>query len=157
MRYIFLVVMLIFTVSSSALCRHNRQRARTNAIISVEQELIELEKRWNVAFLRKDLATLKSIMADDIVIVYGDGSRGTKAEDIASIGKGEQIETSMQDEFQVRVFGDAAVVMSRLTSTGIREGKAFRAQFRYIDVFEKRGGRWQCTVTQNTHIGKVTL
>ena len=157
MRHFYLVVMLVFTLSSPALCRHSRYRARTTARISVEHELIDLEKRWNEAFLRNDVATLKSIMADDIVIVYGDGSRATRAEDIASIGKGEQISTSIQDEFHVRVFGDAAVVMSRLTATGLREGKQFRAQFRYIDVYEKRGGRWQCTITQNTHIGKVTL
>ena len=96
-------------------------------------------------------------MADDIVIIYGDGTRGTKAKDIASIGEGEQVETNVLDDFQVRAFGDTAVVMSRLTSKGIRRGKRFNAQFRYIDVYEKRGERWQYVITQNTHIGKVEL
>ena len=101
---------------------------------------------------------MKSIMAEDIVIIYGDGSRGTRAEDIASIGVEEQIESNDLDDFQVRVHGDIAVVMSRLTATGMRHGKKFnKAQFRYIDVFEKRDGRWQCVITQNTHVGKVEL
>ena len=157
MRHIFVGAMFVFTIWFPALDRQTGPTMQTAATASVEQTLIELEKTWNAAFLRKDLATLERIMADDIVIVYGDGSRATKAKDLAGIGKGEQVTTSTQDEFQVRVYGDAAVVMSRLSSTGIREGKRFRAQFRYVDVFEKRDGRWQCTMTQNTHIGKVTL
>ena len=122
MRHVLLVAMLVVPISSPVICRASAHRVSTIASVSVEQELIELERHWNDAFLKKNLATLKSIMADDIVIVYGDGSQATKAEDIASIGKGEQIETSMQDEFQVRVYGDAAVVMSRLTSTGVQRG-----------------------------------
>jgi uncharacterized protein (TIGR02246 family) len=157
MRHFLVVAILVFNISSPA-PRGPQATQRTVASASVEQELIDLEKAWNAAFLSKDLATLARIMADDIVIVYGDGSRATKVEDIAHIGKGEHVTTSMQDEFQVRIFGDAAVVMSRLTATGLRDGKQFTAQqFRYIDVFEKRDGRWQCTITQNTHIGKVTL
>jgi ketosteroid isomerase-like protein len=50
-----------------------------------------------------------------------------------------------------------AVVMSRLTSSGLRQGKRFNAQFRYLDVYRKRNGRWQCVITQNTRIGKVDL
>jgi ketosteroid isomerase-like protein len=157
MRHIFVGAIFVFTIWSPVLGRQTGPTTRTVATTSVEQELIDLEKAWNAAFLRKDLATLRRTMADDIVIVYGDGSQATKAEDLASIGKGEQVRTSTQDDFHVRVYGDAAVVTSRLTSTGTREGKQFSAQFRYIDVFEKRDGRWQCTMTQNTHIGKVTL
>jgi ketosteroid isomerase-like protein len=157
MRHVIVIAIFVFTIWSTAVCRRAGATTENVATASVEQELIDLEKVWNAAFLRKDLTTLKRIMSDDIVIVYGDGSRATKAEDLASLGKEEQVTASTQDEFQVRVYGDAAVVMSRLTSAGIREGKQFTAQFRYIDVFEKRAGRWQCTMTQNTHIGKVTL
>ena len=133
--------------------QHQNQSYKVRNLI-IEQELIDLEKKWNDAVLKKDMATIKSIMADDIIIVYGDGSRSTKTEDIATIGKDEQIESTFQDEFEVRVFGDAAVVMSRITAKGVTGDKRFIRQFRYIDIFEKRGGRWQCIITQNTRIGK---
>jgi len=55
------------------------------------------------------------------------------------------------------VYEDVVVVTSRLTAKGIRHGKAFNAQFRFIDVFERTDGGWQCVITQNTHIGKVEL
>ena len=116
-----------------------------------------MEKKWNEAYLRKDVAVLNRILADDIIIIYGDGTRATKSEDIASIGLDEQIESSTLDDFQVQVYGDTAVVMSRLTASGVRQGKHFNAQFRYIDVYRKRDGRWQCVITQNTRIGKLEL
>lgn len=123
----------------------------------IEQQLIDVEKEWNEAYRRKDVAVLNRILADDIIIIYGDGTRATKSEDIASIGVDEEIESSTLDDFQVQVYRDTAVVMSRLTSSGVRHGKRFNAQFRYIDVYRKRDGRWQCVITQNTRIGKLEL
>ena len=160
MKRILAIVVVLLVASSLASCQVQTQQTdkSKNQSGTVEQELINLEKRLSEAFLNKDTGTMKSIMAEDIVIIYGDGSRGTRAEDIASIGVEEQIESNDLDDFQVRVHGDIAVVMSRLTATGMRHGKKFnKAQFRYIDVFEKRDGRWQCVITQNTHVGKVEL
>lgn len=156
MKRIFAIA--VFLVAASLFAFGQAERMQTGQIkdqSGVEQELINLAKRWNEAFLKKDIATLKSIMAEDIVIIYGDGSRGTRSEDIASIGKNEQIESSVPDDFQVRVYGDTAVMMSRLTVKGVRHGKKFNAQFRYLDVYRKRDGRWRCVITQNTRIGKV--
>jgi hypothetical protein len=73
MRHIFVGAIFVFIIWSPALGRQAGPTMQTVATTSVEQTLIELEKAWNAAFLRKDLATLKRIMADDIVIVYGDG------------------------------------------------------------------------------------
>ena len=160
MKRILAIVIFVAAVSSLASCQVERQQTEksNNKGGAVEQELINLEKRLSEAFLNKDIGTMKSIMADDIVIIYGDGSRGTRADDIASIGVDEQIESNDLDDFQVRVHGDIAVVMLRLTAKGIRHGKHFNnAKFRYIDVFERRDGRWQCVITQNTHVGKVEL
>ena len=157
MKQILAIAVLLVAASLFAFGQAERTQTKQSKdkIGDAEQELINLAKRWNEAFLNKDVATLKSIMAEDIVIIYGDGSRATRAEDIASIGKSEQIESSVPDDFQVQVYGDVAVMMSRLTVKGIRHGKKFNAQFRYLDVYRKRDERWQCVITQNTRIGKV--
>jgi ketosteroid isomerase-like protein len=159
MKRILIILVFLAGICSvvAAQATKNRSDSRKAQRGHIEQELIELEKRWNDAYRRKDVAMLNSILADDIVIIYGDGTRATKSQDIASIGVEEQIESSTLDDFQVQVYGDTAVVMSRLTSSGVRHGKKFTAQFRYVDIYRKRGGRWQCVVTQNTRIGKLDL
>ena len=159
MKRILIIFVLLTSVSSivTAQVTQNGLGSRKAKPSRIEQELIDLEKRWNDAYRRKDVAVLKSILADDIIIIYGDGTRSTKSEDISNIGLDEQIESSSLDDFQVQVYGDTAVVMSRLTSSGVRHGKVFTAQFRYVDIYRKRAGRWQCVVTQNTRIGKLDL
>ena len=155
-----LVTIVLLTVTCSVVVGQSKRNAVESPSVQpgrIEQQLIDLEKKWNEAYRRKDIAVLNRILANDIIIIYGDGTRATKSEDIASIGLDEQIESSTLDDFQVQVYGDTAVVMSRLTSSGVRHGKHFNAQFRYIDVYRKRAGRWQCVVTQNTRIGKLDL
>ena len=159
MRQILAIVVLMTAASSlvTGQAKRNRRESGQSQRGNIEQALINLEKKWNEAYRKKDVATLNSILADDIIIIYGDGTRATKSEDIASIGVDEQIESSTLDDFQVRVYKDTAVVMSRLTSSGVRHGKKFNAQFQYIDVYRRRDGRWQCVITQNTRIGKLEL
>ncbi len=140
MKRIPAIVIIIITASLFALGQIKTKSIRQikDSDNNVEKELINIAKKWNDAFLKRDTATLKSIMAEDIIIIYGDGSGGTREEDIASIGKNEQIESSVPDDFQVKVYGNTAVMMSRLTVKGIRHGKKFNAQFRYIDVYRQR-------------------
>jgi hypothetical protein len=67
----------------------------------------------------------------------------------------EQLESVVTDEFIVKSYDNFAVVMFKVTSKGIRHEKPFEGMFRYMDVFRKVDGRWQCIVSQNTRIGKI--
>ena len=40
----------------------------------------------------------------------------------------------------------------RSTDKGTYKGKDISSEFRWIDVFAKRGGRWQVVVSQGTNI-----
>ena len=156
-RTLVISVLLIATSVVVGQAKRNGRQSRPAQSSTIEQELIDLEKQWNEAYLQKDVGVLDRILADDIIIIYGDGTRATKWEDFASIGADEQIESSTLDDFQVRAYGDTAVVMSRVTANGVRHGKKFTAQFRYVNIYRKRAGRWQCVVSQNTRIGKLDL
>ncbi len=117
----------------------------------IEHELIALEYKWNAAFWRRDIKTLDSIIADDIIITYGNGKMANKQEELASFETG--IESSSLDDFKVKLYGDVAVVMFRLTAKGPKF-TATNNQFRYTDVFIKRDGRWQCVISHNTRVEK---
>jgi len=116
-----------------------------------EQELIALEHKWNAAFWRRDIRALDSLMADDIIITYGNGKMANKKQELASFETG--IESSSLDDFKVKLYGDVAVVMFRLMAKGPRFN-ATNIQFRYTDVFVKRDGRWQCVISHNTRVEK---
>ena len=120
---------------------------------SDQQILIELEQGWNEAFYRKDVAFIEALLADEFMATYEDGSQGDKARELVLTTEfNQQVESAIQDEFTVRVYGDTAVVWFRLHLVGIRQGQRAEVTFRYTDVWVLRDGRWRCVSTQSTKV-----
>jgi ketosteroid isomerase-like protein len=120
---------------------------------SDQQVLIELERGWNEAFYRKDVAFIENILADEFIATYDDGSRGDKAKELALAAEfNQQVESAIQDEFTVRVYRDTAVVWFTLRLVGIKQGQRGELTLRYTDVWVMRDGRWQCVSTQSTRV-----
>jgi ketosteroid isomerase-like protein len=57
-----------------------------------------------------------------------------------------------QDDYNVKVIGDAAIVTGRSTVKGTRDGKDWNGQERWTDMFVRRNGRWQAVATHASRI-----
>ena len=124
---------------------------------SDQQILIKLERSWNEAFYQKDLAFIQTILADEFIATYEDGSRGDKARELALAAEfNQQVESAVQDDFTVKVYRDTAVVWFTLNIVGIRQGQRAELNLRYTDVWVMRDGRWQCVSTQSTRVTPKT-
>ena len=134
-------------------CAATATGAQNRPVRSDQQILIQLERDWDAAFQRKDVAFLESVLADEFVATYGDGSRGDKAKEL-ELAKtfNKQVDSSTQDEFSVKVFGDTAIVWFTQTLVGPSKGQRLEVTFRYVDVFIWRDGRWQCVSSQSTRV-----
>lgn len=127
--------------------------SQRSPVKSDQQILIELEQAWNEAFYRKDVAVIQPILADEFIATYDDGSRGDREKELALAAEfDQQVESSIQDEFTVKIYGDTAVVWFTLHLVGIRQGERSPMTLRYTDVFVLRAGRWQCVSTQSTRV-----
>jgi ketosteroid isomerase-like protein len=120
---------------------------------SDQQVLIRLERSWNEAVYRKDVAFIDSILADEFIATYDDGSRGDKAKEMALVAEfNQQVESAIQDEFTVKVYGDTAVVWFTLRLVGTKQGQRSELTLRYTDVWVMRDDRWLCVSTQSTRV-----
>jgi ketosteroid isomerase-like protein len=147
MRHSLYLVLMVALASTSTVSTAQRQAP------SDQQVLIELEQRWNEAFYRKDVAFIQSVLADEFIATYDDGSRGDKAKELALAADfDQQVESAIQDEFTVKVYRDTAVVWFTLKIVGIRQGQKSELNLRYTDVWVIRDGRWQCVSTQSTRM-----
>lgn len=128
--------------------------ASQRTLVPSDQEvLIKLERGWNEAFYRKDIAFIEKILADEFVATYEDGSRGDKAKELAQVAEfNQQVESAVPDEFKVQVFRDTAVVWFTLRVTGIKQGQRAELTLRYTDVWVRRDGRWLCVSTHSTKV-----
>ena len=120
---------------------------------TVEQTLIELERGWNAAFYDRDVAFLESILADEFIVTYDDGTLGDKARELELAESfNQRVVSATQDDFIVRVYGDTAVVWFTLNVVGIRQGQEAELTLRYTDVWVQRDGRWLCVSSQSTRV-----
>ena len=130
--------------------------AQRREVKSDQQTLIELERSWNAAFYRKDLAVIENLLADEFVATYEDGSRGDKAKELSMVAAfNQQVDSATQDEFVVKVYGDTAVVWFSLHLVGPSQGRSLEIVLRYVDVFVWRAGRWQCVSSQSTKVAAI--
>ena len=127
--------------------------ARAQAVRSDQDVLIQLERQWNDAFYRKDMAFLQNVLADEYISTYEDGTKGDKAKELAATTTFNQhVDSSKQEDFIVKVYGDTAVVWFSLRLTGPKQGKPTEVLLRFVDVFVMRDGRWQCVSSQSTKV-----
>ena len=118
-----------------------------------EQELVQLERAWDAAFVAKDIRFIERVLADEFVATYGDGTRGDKAAELAqTLDFDQQVNSSVLDSFRVRIYGDTALVWFSRHMTGPKSGKVVSVSYRFVDVFVKRAGRWQCVSSQSTKV-----
>ena len=150
MKSILSVVVFVLAVACQVFAQAKPQAPAKGA--SVEQELIKLENDWNSALLKRDVAALSRIVADDWTGIP-EGAITTKAQSLANLRSGEDVYTSaIGDEWKVRVYGDAAVVLGRWTIKEQYKGKDVSGQYRFIDTWIKKDGRLQCVASAGTTI-----
>jgi ketosteroid isomerase-like protein len=126
---------------------------QTAAVKSDQQILVQLERDWDAAFRRRDVAFVAGILAEEFVATYSDGTRGNRDEELSRVANfDQQIDSSTLDEFTVKIYGDTAVVWMSQHLLGPSQGKPLAITFRYVDVFVFRDGRWQCVASQSTRV-----
>jgi ketosteroid isomerase-like protein len=109
-----------------------------------DAELISLQHEWMDAWRRRDREALERILAPEFIL--------TSARSDRLMPRDLWLETAMTrasaesfryDDFRVDVFGDAAVVRSRLSQVATVDGEPWNDTFMLTDVWIRRDGRWQ--------------
>jgi ketosteroid isomerase-like protein len=130
----------------------------------IEAEIIKLERDWANSPKNRDADTVRRVLADDVVITYPDGSTGTKADEVRTIESGAVTADSWEllDPKVTVLDADAAFITGRGI---IKNGKYkdpnskriidISGEYRFLDVYAKRDGRWQAIASQTTPIRKV--
>ena len=128
-------------------------RAYSQTARSDQDVLIQLERDWEDAFHRKDVGFIETVLADEFVVTYADGSRANKSRELMLAAEfNQQIDSRSLDEFVVKVYGDTAVVWFTQHLVGPSQGRPLALTFRYVDMFVMRAGRWQCVASQSTKV-----
>jgi ketosteroid isomerase-like protein len=118
------------------------------------REITQLVRDIHRAVIRRDHAFLERAFADDFVNVTWAGTVETKQQYLAAHRAGRRkFERSDLDDFQVRTYGNTALVFYRNRWKGRIPGKEMEeGTSRAIRVFVRRNGQWRCVAAQYTRL-----
>ena len=116
-------------------------------------ELTRLSDAWDKAIIRKDEKAIADNMAEDFRQIDPRANLETKKSFVAGILDPKlTIDPYTVEEFEVRLYGDTALLSGRTHMTGKYDGEVFESNYRYIDIYVRRNGAWKIVSVQITRI-----
>jgi len=116
-------------------------------------ELTRLSDAWDKAIVRKDEKAIADNMAEDFRQIDPSANLETKKSFVAGIVDPKlTIDPYTVEDFEVRLYGDTALLSGRTHMTGKYDGKVFESNYRYIDIYVRRGATWKIVSVQITRI-----
>jgi ketosteroid isomerase-like protein len=114
-------------------------------------ELTRLSNNWDKVIVAKDEKAVAGNMAEDFRIIDGHGNVENKAQFVAGIMDPKlTIDPYTVEDFEIRFYGDVALLSGRTLMTGRYDGEKFTSNYRYIDIYVKRAGAWKIVSVQIT-------
>lgn len=136
-KHLAVIALAIFGLSSLAYGQSKKG--------SVEDELVRLDKAWTFAELKGDKKAAAELIADDYLGTTQQGLVENKEQYLASLAP--NADSVRSDEYQIRIFGNTAIMTHRATVEGVRNMK-----FRSTHVWMKRGGKWRIVAHHGSRI-----
>lgn len=152
-----IVFFLGFALASPALAADKSEKTTAGKMSasSNEETLKKIDLDWTNAYPSRDTAVFTRVIADDWMGINPDGTTSNKTQQIDEIKSGAfAVESMKSSDVKIRVFGNAAVITGLGTLTGKQKGKDVSGDYRYMDVYVKREGKWQAVASQVTAVAK---
>ena len=133
----------------------------TNALFAqtkvskISEILIQMERDWSQADVKKDAAALNRILAEDWTGIDFQGVVMTKPDvlkEVALHSDATATESTEMVEMKIRIFGNTALVSGTEIETSHYKGKDSSGKYIWTDVFVLRNGRWQAVSSQSTKL-----
>ncbi|MFZ6875331.1 nuclear transport factor 2 family protein [Undibacterium sp. Di27W] len=144
------LLLVIFSLGLLSAQAADTRDAKSAALVS---QLTKLSDDWDIAIVRKDKAAIEANMAEDFRQIDGDGDLETKTSFVNGLMSDKlEIDPYKVEDFEVRLYGNVALLSGRTRMTGRYEGKPFTSHYRYIDMYVQRDGKWQIASVQITRL-----
>jgi len=115
--------------------------------------IIDLDKKRMTAMAQKDVATLNTLLADDLVYTHSSARLDTKQSLIGAMESGSTVYTSVEpSDVKAQDLGDTVVLTGSCRISVTSGGRLSSFGVRFTDVYANKGGRWQMVAWQSTRL-----
>jgi len=117
------------------------------------QAVIDLDKKRMQAMASKDVATLESLIADDLIYTHSSARLDTKRSLIDNMTSGSTVYTAVEpSDVKAQDLGDTVVLTGIAQIKVTANGNPLAFGVRFTDVYARRDGRWQMVTWQSTKL-----
>ena len=118
-----------------------------------EADILQLEAQWAKALQSRDTAVMERILAPEYVGVDPSGAAMSKAQEIALFRSGDlKFDSVSTGEQKVKVYIGGVIVTGQSTVKGKYKDQDISGDYRFVDIFERRGTGWQVVYSQLTKV-----
>jgi ketosteroid isomerase-like protein len=108
-----------------------------------QKTLAKLDADYQNAVEHNGTKTMARILADDFILVEGDGTISTKADLLKDAASGKtKYEHQVDSDRTIRVWGDTAVVTAKLWAKGLEDGKQVDYYMWFSDTYIRKPTGW---------------
>jgi ketosteroid isomerase-like protein len=109
-----------------------------------QKTVAALDTKYQAAVKNNDAAAMDRILADDFLVVLGNGQTYTKA-DLLNMARTQRIQYEHQEDSDqtVRVWRDTAVMTAKLWLKGVDQGKDFDFLVWISDTYVRTPAGWR--------------
>lgn len=119
----------------------------------VESTLKQQADAWDLAIINKDRKAIEANISARFMQIGSDGAKADKPTFVSALmDKRLSITPYSVEDFEIRVFGDTALLTGTTDMQGSWDGKPFTSHYRYTDVYVREHGKWHVVNVQTTLI-----
>ena len=148
-------VALLVTLGSFLLFAVNctGERPTTHQRAADEEQIKQLERDRQDAFVRNDIDTLDRDTANDYSTINGSGKLSTKPQMMQNLREAKTKVLSVKlDDLKARIYGDTAVLTGDYRDVNVRDGVQHETHALFTRIFVNDNGRWQAVAYQQTPV-----
>jgi ketosteroid isomerase-like protein len=117
------------------------------------QKIIDLDKKRMNAMAQKDIATLNSLLSDDLVYTHSTARLDTKKSLIEAMESGRTVYTGVEpSDVKAQDLGSAVVLTGIARIHVLSNGRPNNFGVRFTDVYVNKGDEWQMVTWQSTRL-----
>jgi ketosteroid isomerase-like protein len=125
---------------------------------NLHKEIEGLEMEWRRAQLSNNISVIDRLLADDYLGISALGTLETKGDVLATHRAGNPKLSQMDlSDVKIRIYGDTAVVTSKVELRGQNDGRDVSGRYRYTRVYNDRNGQWKIVSFESSRMPESAL
>ena len=132
---------------------------------AIQAEVMKLARDWMAVTQTYDPEVIRRVVADDAVLVYPDGSTATKADELRLVETkaitAESFElldskVTVMNANTAFITGRSVFKKAKYKDPNVKTPIDISGEYRFLDVYARRGDRWQVIASQATKVTAPT-